>query len=381
MEPERIDVELEIAEDRVISVHLVSRRHLSITDGLAGRPLERLLSAVPLLFPLCARAQHVAALEAVERGSGLARAPHHVEARRLLVLAEAIEGHARSLWLEAAPRLDGVPAVEAYAALRRALNRLVPALYPDGDFGRVGGGRLEPDRDACEAALASARARLEAERPPAGLERREDLLRWAEGGAGVAARMVQHVLQRGWAGLAPADRLGPDLEPERLGAALAAEPAFGARPVSREGPAETGALARQRSHPLVADVIAQDGPGLLARLAARLVELAEWPDALERGLADLSPMPPGAGAPSASGVGVGTAETARGPLAHRVAWRDGRVTAWQRVAPTEWTFHPDGVATRAPLGWPADEATERAEWAMLVLDPCVPFGVSVRARS
>ncbi|MCA9551325.1 MAG: nickel-dependent hydrogenase large subunit, partial [Myxococcales bacterium] len=79
----------------------------------------------------------------------------------------------------------------------------------------------------------------------------------------------------------------------------------------------------------------------------------------------------------AEGEGVGLADTGRGRLAHRVAWADGKVTRWDRVAPTEWTHHPDGVATRAPVGWPAAEAEARARWHMALLDPCVPFGVTV----
>ena len=53
------------------------------------------------------------------------------------------------------------------------------------------------------------------------------------------------------------------------------DPAFSAAPLWRGAPAETGAVARMASHPLLAAWIARRGRGAGARLLARLLELAE----------------------------------------------------------------------------------------------------------
>lgn len=377
---ERLDLALTVAEGAVVSAELTSQRALGVLRALSGRPVEDMLRRVPLLFPLCAQAQQVAALEAVEAGAGLEVAPAHRGARRALVRAEAIEGHARALWVEGAGLWGGTPNIAGWAELRRALAALTPALYPERDVGRFGGGRLAPDPAQLQASMVALRAALGPERLPAPLATRTELLAWAETQTSAGAKMVSTLHGLGWAGLTPSPRLCPELTAEDVRRGLATRPDYAARPRLEAGPAEAGPLARQHQHPLVADVIAHDGPGLLARLAARLVELTEWPAVLTAELEALTPAPAGPEALPDSGEGLGLADTGRGQLAHRVAWAQGQVTGWDRVAPTEWTHHPEGVATQGPVGWPAAEAEARAAWHMALLDPCVPFGVTVVKR-
>ena len=140
------------------------------------------------------------------------------------------------------------------------------------------------------------------------------------------------------------------------------------------------AFARQRESDAVRSVEAEQGGGLLARLVARRVEakadatcLAACLEELERGVANdgLSR--------AASGTGVGSARTARGPLVYWVHAAPGRVEDVRVVAPTDWTFHPRGVLHEALLGSEACSTLERdAGWLILALDPCVPWTVEVR---
>lgn len=126
---------------------------------------------------------------------------------------------------------------------------------------------------------------------------------------------------------------------------------------------ETGAHARQADAPLVRALHA-DGRELEARFAARLRELA-WLT-----LHDVS-------APGAE-PGIARVETSRGTLLHRVgADARGRIERWRVVAPTEWNFHPRGVAVRLLRAIPASLDTPSrqrlARLALHVVDPCVSF--------
>ena len=320
---ERLDLALTVADGAVVSARLTSQRALGVLRALTGRPVEDALRRVPLLFPLCAQAQQIAALEAVEAGAGLEVAAAHRRARRALVLAEALEGHARALWVEGAALWGGAPSIAAWARLRHALAALTPLLYPDRDVGRFGGGRLAPDAPRLGAAMDEVRAALAPELLPRDLSTRAALVGWAEARESAGAKMIRVLHAKGWAGLAPSPRLCPELPTEDVRRGLAAAPDYPERPTLDAGPAEAGPLARQRRHPLVADVVAQDGPGFLARLAARLTELTEWPEtlaaeleALDRAPAHPAPLPP-------RGDGCGLAETGRGRLAHHLAWADG----------------------------------------------------------
>ncbi len=83
--------------------------------------------------------------------------------------------------------------------------------------------------------------------------------------------------------------------------------------------------------------------------------------------------------------GLAWVEMARGLLIHQVTLDDAapgvtpRVRACQVLAPTEWNFHPEGVAAQALASLPADapDLPARVGLLMAALDPCVPFDIVV----
>lgn len=117
-------------------------------------------------------------------------------------------------------------------------------------------------------------------------------------------------------------------------------------------PMETGALARQviDGHPLALDLAHQGG--VLARVAARLLELARTQMLMEH-LADTI-MPEALfmaqGKPDEDGVGEGLVEAARGALGHWLRIERGRIASYQIIAPTTWNFSPrDAAGVPGPL--------------------------------
>ena len=146
-------------------------------------------------------------------------------------------------------------------------------------------------------------------------------------------------------------------------------PAFAGMPV------ETGALARNRDVPVVAAVCDRHGHGVLARVTARLADLA----CLLRVRRQPSSSWTSAQA-VADGVGIAAVETARGLLLHRACVRDGRVHDYRIVAPTQWNFHPHGAFAQGMLGRPVanSEALQRqAAIVLAAIDPCVPARIEV----
>ncbi len=156
---------------------------------------------------------------------------------------------------------------------------------------------------------------------------------------------------------------------------------FAALPHHHGRPCETGALARQRHHPLLAEMLRRvRGAGLLARHVARLLELAELPrrivappENVGRSIQDAAPF-----------AGMGLVESARGLLAHAAACdAAGNVRVWRALAPTEWNFHPEGVLREALCDAavrfhdaPAQLRT-LAEDIVQALDPCMRSRVAV----
>lgn len=149
---------------------------------------------------------------------------------------------------------------------------------------------------------------------------------------------------------------------------------YTAQPLWNGRPAHTGAWSRLHAG-------AQPGPSSAwALLGSRIAELIRLclPD--ESGHGGALWLHWGA-RPSRPGQGLAWVEMARGLLVHQVRL-DGttdtgvpRVAACQVLAPTEWNFHPEGVAARALARLPREtgEPGPRVRLLMAALDPCVPF--------
>jgi hypothetical protein len=172
--------------------------------------------------------------------------------------------------------------------------------------------------------------------------------------------------------LPPAPKLNPT-EADTLAWRALEEPAFCTRPLWRDQPAETGALARQQQHPLLANLMTEPERRIDARWLARRLELAELPTRLRHEPTDLL-----VARPLTQNHGYAWVETARGVLLHVVRLEQGRVAAYRIIAPTEWNFHPNGpfASGIAALGETADLATA-AQALALSLDPCVSYQVEV----
>ncbi len=147
---------------------------------------------------------------------------------------------------------------------------------------------------------------------------------------------------------------------------------------------ETGALARQMvaGHPLVRDLVARHGASVLARVVARMLELALVIPAMENWLRQIQP-----GAPFCvqaheleNARGVGLIEAARGGLGHWLDVRDGKIFNYQIIAPTTWNFSPrdaagvPGALEQALVGLPADEGSTAplaVQHVVRSFDPCM----------
>ncbi|MFZ2648946.1 MAG: nickel-dependent hydrogenase large subunit, partial [Burkholderiaceae bacterium] len=205
---------------------------------------------------------------------------------------------------------------------------------------------------------------------------------WADAGPTVAARFIRRLSAEGaWFADAPA-RPGPDTPllnavhhqtwMVELCDGLDADPGFAQAPTWRGAPAETGALARQRSDPLIAGLKPGPANRVLLRYVARLRELAGL-------LTGHSPAVAGAQALPGGGA-VAWVENTRGLLIHQARFEAGRARVYRIVAPTAWNFHPQGELAGALLGVPARDLTAVKQWARHVvhsLDPCVACRVEI----
>lgn len=315
-------------------VRIRSNRTASVARLLVGRSPQDALALLPVLFSLCAHA-HVAAARLV-MGQGSDN-----DKDAMLVLAENAREHLLRImlgWKTGAQVSMPSPPVMA----------LVPDMVQ------------AVDESGCEQVADRLEAYLETH--VFGIAPADFLAGgfsgWLAQARTPAAGYLREILSRGWAGLgAVSPAFLPELASEELATRMQDE-AFCLAPDWLGAPCETGPLARQCDHPVMAGVIREHGAGLLARLVARLVELARIPAQMRDG-----------DNPVCGQAGAGIVETARGRLIHRARVVDGAITQYRILAPTEWNFHPQGVAVQALSGLEPDQAKAVVE----AIDPCVDF--------
>lgn len=350
----RIDVVLKTAQGRVKDVKVRSSRLVNASRLFAGRRPDEVATLLPTVFSLCGTAQKQACLQAVEAAAGLCVTPPIAAARRAELLAETISEHGLGITRDWPVLVGKLPDLAAAKTLRMAL------------LGR------KPDVTAARAAFVS----ILGGDPDEILADMQAFQSWVASLCSTPAHLFADLVMERLAGFGAGPFIPmPADGPPALDHSLAADEGgfFVARP---DGGFETGPLARHHNHPLINCLMHDYGSGILPRLAARLVEVAGALRELALLVQDLGR---DATFPSAAdGTGLGLVEAARGLLAHRVEMKDGRVTRYQILAPTEWNFHPDGPLTKGLLGAAADsDLPRRAQLLVHALDPCVACNVSV----
>ena len=370
---------------QVRRVTIASSRPFVITRVLAGRTPEEACTLVPRLFSVCGAAQGAAAASAFDAASAHSDGPDRVTARELTAVVEAAQEHFWRLLIDWPKAMDHAPVTAPVAAARRetapVLARLAASLTPGGE------GALDPQTiPELSRALESLADQVYGMSSAAWLELSDpaELAAWTQRGATLPAILLRELY-------AEAPELGlsdvalmPIATPEALLAtivpAVARDPRFARTPVWDGAPVETGALARQRAHPLVAALRARDGNTVTTRMVARLTELAAL--LVRLGSVPMSPGNPPAvrGLALGEGAGLAAVETARGLLLHKVRLAGGNVAQYDIVAPTEWNFHPAGALARglAHLTARSEHTLVRhVRIAVQALDPCVACQVEV----
>lgn len=431
--------QLEIRLDhRSGAVAIGSSRPVTAARVFAGKSPAEVVRQLPMLFSLCGTAQAAACVGACEQALGRQPSAAVLARRQALVDAETIKEHLWRLLLDW-PKMLEIKTESTANSNARASTFTAPAPAPasasvaDSAMPQVMRAymRLRQDqqaaadpftlevdqaeRGAAAAIDPSSLLNLVADQalgtPPGHwlmtVESPEALQRWLEEAETPAAGLVRALNQQGLAGRgASLIAWLPESPWRQLAHALASAEAdaFIAAPQWQQQCAETGPLARVAAQPLIAALLAEHGNGLLTRLVGLLVDLAQSANRLEAILSATMEGPgkgssgpaevvgsdaarisvgfSSSGISTGAGIGVGTAEAARGLLLHRISLADGQVQQYQILAPTEWNFHPQGVVAQglaaiARGGTKGEELERLARLYITAVDPCVDYQLYV----
>ncbi len=379
----QLDIQLTCDANGVSAATLRSGRPLQASRILEGLTPDKALHRLPMIFSLCGTAQSAAALAACEEALSITPSKAQRQARGMLVWMESAREHLLRILLDW-PGFAGEAVVqEGLPKVMQLLPSLTSALYGENAPFHLNA-ELRLDKAKAKSVIAELRSMIDALLDGALPDTGFGMAQWIKDGNTMPARLFGQLRDKGW------DRLGrsktfflPTLADAELHKQLAADDAesFISQPLWQGNACETTPLQRQQQQPLVQELLQREGNALLTRLTARLVELAAIPDLLQAGLAALSAADQSESKQRApSGVGLAQVEAARGRLIHRVEIEDDVIRRYQILAPTEWNFHPQGVAVKGLQTLNSNDEKVLQQQAALwlnAIDPCVGYQIQV----
>ncbi len=337
-----------------------------------------------MLYSLCAKAQTVAALSALEAALGIRVNSATLKWRELLVLGESLMEALCRFMLHLPALIGEARKPENLILLRKEFTKLLAPVLKDQAWKTPAACLAEPDVKAWQTFSTMLISAISTD--ILGLSSGE----WFElVNSGKSAHWLKHAdtaTARFLLKLWPLKSTGTPLNlmpaatfyaaPDELHTAMLVDPDFSSYPHWQGSVMETGALARMQHHPVVATLLAQDCAPMLVRVIARLLELVEAATALSHDTlsANISSSMP------FQGAGLSCLQTLRGLLLHCAEVdANSMITDYHIVAPTEWNFHPEGSMqglSGMTVG-SATEASQVAEWMIQSLDPCVSYKIEV----
>lgn len=380
IETGKLTVRLKCAAANVQAVEIQSSRPLHVSRLFLGKTPAQTLTLLPLLFNVCGVAQAFAAVSVFSQALGVAENPSVTLARQLLLNVEIVREHAWWLLFQ--------DDKSKLAPFIQFVKQFKQALFVNGEAFSLNS-QLQPDHSQLHPLINQLEQQLDdifaGQRLNwLALKNTDDLQHWLIKNASFPALLLRELFEQHYQNLACTQlRLLTTLPTAQLQQQLNSSEAdnFIRFPTWQGECHETGCLNRQQYHPLIANLLQHYGNSLLTRLVSRLVELANLPNLIRQNLADLTTMPLlKSSSFSSSQVGLAQIQASRGLLIHRVALKNGLVANYQIVAPTEWNFHPQGVAALGLQQLTATNKTLLQQQAALVIkaiDPCVTFEVLI----
>lgn len=369
----RLELALGYAGARATRCLVRSTRKLHLWGRLEGKPIAEALALAPLLSSICSTAHGIAAARAVEQAAGLRADESHEAIRELLLGAEVLQNHLWFWFLTAPELVGGQERPLALRDARKALTAIARAVGPG--WTNAGGAPDVLDR----AALLQAVDAISRQLDDAQLALPSELTQLSSQ-PGIVGRLFTSLLEQQLEAIGASARIVTP-EPAWVDAQLEADPSFAARPRGSDGVAEIGPISA--SHPLLTAAVGAWGRGIGARLVARLVDTCASLDQLRLQAQELRASAGVRSLPRDAGRGLGRARTSRGLLFHQVNLEKGQLLRWRVVAPTEWSFQPDGPVQQAIEGLTAPDVQtfeRQVRWVVASLDPCVECSVQIEGR-
>lgn len=381
-----------------LSCEILSSRPLRACELFAGKTIKYTLSTVPLIFSICSKAQTVTVIRAIESAVYSPASNKTESTREALVCLESLREQVLRILMDW-PGYIGEQSGSAHLAfVAMGIDQLMQSLEPKGvlSFPAKEFSLRSHHRQAWECfsrqlgdILFSAKSDqwLKGVLLVGDTKRGCSVQSWSESQLTQSARFMHWLSHQEWknAGSSAVRHL-PKIDDQDLARRLSSNhEQFTSAPRWNGQSYELSWFSRQQTRPnsvvtaLSKSLSSQHGNGIYVRMVARLLEVASLLAQLDSYFIQGHQLK----APVSTQQGLAHSNAARGKLTHYVQVEDSIIDRFIILAPTEWNFHPQGVAadsltqlqpdTRQGVG----ALTKQAELLIHAIDPCVGYQLRV----
>ncbi len=383
----QIDIELFPQLNRGSRVKIHSSRPVKVSKVMIGKPVESVLSMIPLIYNICGIAQSNTCLKAVQQNLNLDQQPAEENAREMLVLAETAREHLFRIFVDWPKLFNLDSSILLPPSSAQQLNKFKQALFINGDAFSLSS-ELKPQVTQLKQLIDNLEQDLQqqvfntASQNWLNMNNIDELNQWMQKCDSMAARSIRIIMDKNWAAEGFSDCLHlPELGSKDLLKRFTGEEAdnFITQPDWKGHHYETTTLTRQQHHPLIQQLMRQFNNALITRWIARLIELASIPQQLGDLLTQLEHTDTTVGINNNT-TGLAQTEAARGRLIHHVQIKQNLINNYQILAPTEWNFHPQGLISKSLQNITAKDPVELEKISRLLInaiDPCVGYKLRI----
>lgn len=357
----KIHIDLTV-ENGKVKTDIRSQRPVLASRVFEQKTIEQALHLVPMLFSLCGQAQSVAAVRAIESAVNTPASPAVENQRELLIQLESLREHLWRMSIEWPTLLGTPPATSVFAPINQKLAQLQQFLNKEGVLHQQVG-KQQICIDDSSGQWKTLRDEIDAEYFSSSTNQNSFL-----------ADLLQQIKKQALSNLGSIqldalpvrdNEVYVDVLRNDAADSFIAQPNWGKRCF------ETGPFARQQTN----NTDHQRGNGLYARFIARVIEVEQLMEQLDYGFSgDVK-----SSFLSASS-GIAQVEAVRGRLVHSVELNGDIISRYRILAPTEWNFHPRGIAAQMLSTLSAGSVAALEKHARLIIhtvDPCVGYELNI----
>ena len=370
----------------VFSSTIKSSRPTNAAQLFTGKTIKQSISLLPLLFNLCARAQTITAIKAIESQLNVQVPDEIIKQREIIIALERLREYSLPIFMQWPTYLKLELHNNILANLAQALNKLINSF--DGyslshfDPNSINLPVLSTNQKKhwqhCKKLIEHAIFSITAEK---WLNYTPDLLLdWAEKKQSLAAQFMWWLNKQPWktTGKSTIKCLPENLtDHELLTLMLNNGVNFTANPQWNHQSYEVSSFNYTENKQSVA-LTKQYHNSLYSRMWLKLINIAQT-------IANLNELfnqkDNGNLSLPSSIKGLAHSFTARGRLTHYIELTENKIKRLLILAPTEWNFHPHGVAANSLnhlLLGDKYNLMQQANLIIQAIDPCVGFNITIK---